>query len=106
MRDTEFAEQRGKIDPAWRRIKKDIFDNKPAGEDLERWRVIELAVEQEELTRKMDEVGNPFFREYYMRDMLSDKAGPRKRCDEDEGRQGYFDLGEIITIHPPKGSAE
>jgi hypothetical protein len=99
MRDIEFEEKRRAIDPVWRTVKREILDTSP--QNTERSQLIDLALRRVELKRAMTEVGTPFFEEFYLRNMLPDKAGP-PGSNRPDGRQIYFDLGETFVIHAPK----
>lgn len=96
MKDADFAMLRRDLDTVWRRIKRDIL--KTVRVQPDRATLIELAFKNPELVNAMDRADGAFFREHYIRSMISDKAGPPN------GRPPpsvQLDLFEIFEIHHP-----
>jgi hypothetical protein len=59
--------------------------------------LIDLAFKDRELTDAMDQANGVFFREFYLRSMISDKAGP----PSNRPAAAQLDLLETFDIHHP-----
>jgi hypothetical protein len=96
VKDSDFEMLRRDLDSIWRRVKHEIYDNL-VGTQPSRETLIDLALKERELTVAMEQLDGGFFREYYLRSMISDKAGPpagRKNLTQ-------LDLFEIFDLHHP-----